>query len=239
MRQRRDLTVPEWHVKVRQFCERQLSIRRGALTPERLAEAIRRPKGRVSELGRQRWEHTRQMFLRKLSLPLQRMVSARARVKGRRETVRELDTYIGLATSGSTQHARAVLEYFYWIGPRDPGMRRYIEESRRRYNADGDREHRGMERALLLLDEKGGSKRSTPDERAEARQLYDELRQPGAQINAVDECGHCHDLQTNSRARSKAQRGMSKGQAIEHIAAIMRTTQRTVQRWLERTDEAE
>jgi hypothetical protein len=152
--------------------------------------------------------------------------------RAKQRTLRELNTYITLAKSGSTRHARAVLDYFYWIGPRDPSIRRYIEETRKLYNTDADREHRGIERALRLLDQKGGSERSTPDQRTEACQLYDELREPGARFNQLDECGHCQDLENNSRARSKAKRGMSKGQAIEHIAALMRTAPRTVQRWL-------
>ncbi|MGH8229636.1 MAG: hypothetical protein ACREU3_17325 [Steroidobacteraceae bacterium] len=244
MRKWRDLTAARWHKKVLTFHEKHQNRFRWVLRRDLRANARRHlefqlehrqklsPKSQdykarlrealVPRLLLLRRNRPELKFAEGLSHPARRMQS----------TLHELETSIRLATSGSNRHAWACLEYFCRIEPRDARILCHIEEARRRYNTDSDRPHRGVERALWLLDSKGGGKASTPDQRAEARLLYHELRQPGAKFSLLDECGHCQDLKNNSQVRLKAKRGMSKGHAIEHIAALIRTTPRTVERWL-------
>lgn len=89
----------------------------------------------------------------------------------------EFGTYAELAQSGSQRHAEALLAYYYNGAKNDPRILEYIDGARERYNEDTDREHRGMERAMLLLAPRAGVRRDqrsvmTEDARIEARELF-------------------------------------------------------------------
>lgn len=88
----------------------------------------------------------------------------------------ELDTYLRCASVGSTRHARAILHVVTIEGPLDRRLREYLKAARLRYEAD-HQGHRRLERALLLLESRGGTSRDrraamTDDARIEAEELY-------------------------------------------------------------------
>jgi hypothetical protein len=76
----------------------------------------------------------------------------------KRRVSHDIDVYIQHAQAGSTQHAIALLAYFL-AGGDDPHVLAYVDAARERYEADTDREHRGMERALMLLRPRSGTGR--------------------------------------------------------------------------------
>lgn len=70
-----------------------------------------------------------------------------------------LPSYIDLAEKGSPGHARAILLYLVYGGGENNGeILQYVRRAKRRYENDVDRGHRGVERALGLLQSKGGRK---------------------------------------------------------------------------------
>ena len=95
--------------------------------------------------------------------------------------IHSLYDWIGHAKAGSTWHALGLLAHSMRPnGLAHRHMRAYLEAARERYNADPDRKHHGMERALLLV-RKGpgtppGAKKggATPEAIEEAALMYGE-----------------------------------------------------------------
>ncbi len=118
-----------------------------------------------------------------------------SRIKGR------LRTYITLAGIGSTWHARAILIYYassYLLcnrpAPSGSPLTAYLQHALDRYNHDPNRAHRRLERALHLLNRRGGverrSRRADPglteDRRIEAQMLFAEIYAPRKQTRGPD-----------------------------------------------------